>query len=156
MARETWVQSQVESYQRLKKWYLMPPCLTLSIIRYRSRVKWSNPGKGVAPSPTLWCSKLSKRDPLGHPQLWSPTLLTYLHNKQSENGLSTLGNPDSCTLLRVVAILRWLYWAWELRIISLVRGYFLTRRIGYVTSLSYLSYLSILPLEQTIPWSSQN
>ena len=25
-ARETWVQSQVKSYQRLKKWYLMPPC----------------------------------------------------------------------------------------------------------------------------------
>ena len=39
MARETWVQSQVESYQRLKKWYLMPPCLTLSIIRCGSRVK---------------------------------------------------------------------------------------------------------------------
>ena len=35
----------VQSYQRLKKWYLMPPCLTLSIIRYGSRVKWSNPGK---------------------------------------------------------------------------------------------------------------
>ena len=35
-----------------KKWYLMSPCLTLSIIRYRSRVKWSNPGKRVAPSPT--------------------------------------------------------------------------------------------------------
>ena len=72
MARETWVQSQVESYQRLKKWYLMPPCLRLSIIRYGSRVKWSNPGKGVAPSPTLWCSKLSKREPSGHPRLWSP------------------------------------------------------------------------------------
>ena len=56
MARETWVQSQVESYQRLKKWYLMLPCLTLSIIRYGSMVKWSNPGKGVAPSPTPWCS----------------------------------------------------------------------------------------------------
>ena len=27
MVRETWVQSQVESDQRLKKWYLMPPCL---------------------------------------------------------------------------------------------------------------------------------
>ena len=40
--------------QRLKKWYLMPPCLTLSIIRSGSRVKWSNPGKGVAPSPTPW------------------------------------------------------------------------------------------------------
>ena len=80
MARETWVQSQVESYQRLKKWYLMPPCLTLSIIRYGTRVKWSNPGKGVAPSPTPWCSKLSKREPSGHPRLWSPTLLTYEGN----------------------------------------------------------------------------
>ena len=56
MARETRVQSQVESYQRLKKWYLMPPCLTLSNIRYVSRVKWSNPGKGVAPFPTPQCS----------------------------------------------------------------------------------------------------
>ena len=24
--------------QRLKKWYLMPPCLTLSIIKYGSRI----------------------------------------------------------------------------------------------------------------------
>ena len=31
VCRETGVQSQVESYQRLKKWYLMPPCLTLSL-----------------------------------------------------------------------------------------------------------------------------
>ena len=60
MARETWVQSQVESYQRLKKWYLMPPCLTLSIIRYGSRIKWSNPGEGVAPSPTPRCSSYRK------------------------------------------------------------------------------------------------
>ena len=61
MAWETGIQSQVESYQRLNKWYLMPPCLTLSIIRYRSRVKWSNPGKGVAPSLTPWCSSYRKR-----------------------------------------------------------------------------------------------
>ena len=27
----------------------IPPCLTLSIIRYVSSVKWNNPGKGVAP-----------------------------------------------------------------------------------------------------------
>ena len=58
MARETWVQSQVESYQRLKKWYLIPPCLTLR--NYKVRVKWSNPGKGVAPSPTPWCSSYRK------------------------------------------------------------------------------------------------
>ena len=33
MVRKTEVQSQVKSYQRLKKWYLMPPCLILSSIR---------------------------------------------------------------------------------------------------------------------------
>ena len=47
MVQETGVQSQVESYQRPKKWYLMPSSLTLSIIMYVLRVKWSNPGKGV-------------------------------------------------------------------------------------------------------------
>ena len=52
MVRETWIQSLVASYQRFLKWYLIPPCLTLSNIRYVSRVKWSNHGKGVAPSPT--------------------------------------------------------------------------------------------------------
>ena len=31
--RETWVQSQVASDQRLLKWYLIPPCLTLRNIR---------------------------------------------------------------------------------------------------------------------------
>ena len=44
MAWETGVQSQVESYPRRKKWYFIPPCLTLSIKRFGSRVKWSNPG----------------------------------------------------------------------------------------------------------------
>ena len=47
MAQQTGAQFQVESYQRLKKWYLMPPRLTLNIIRYGSRVKWSNAEKGV-------------------------------------------------------------------------------------------------------------
>ena len=37
-----------------------PPCLTFSNIRYVSRVKWSNPGKGVAPSPTSRCSSYWK------------------------------------------------------------------------------------------------
>ena len=52
MIRENEVQSQVVSYQ---KRYLIPPCLTLSNIRYVSRVKWNNPGKRVAPSPKPWC-----------------------------------------------------------------------------------------------------
>ena len=48
MIRETGVQSQVESCEKLKKLYLISPCLTLSIIRYISRVKWCNPRNGVA------------------------------------------------------------------------------------------------------------
>ena len=43
-----------------QKWHLMAPCLILSIIRDGSRVKWSNPGKGIAPSPTSWCSSYRK------------------------------------------------------------------------------------------------
>ena len=58
MIREIWVQSQVASYQ--KTWYLMPPCLTLSNMRYVSWEKWSNPGKGVAFSPTPRCSSYWK------------------------------------------------------------------------------------------------
>ena len=79
MTRETWVQSQIESCQRLKKKKknLIPPCLTLSIIRYGSRVKWSNPGKGVVPSPTTWCRSYWKRERSSHPRLWSPTLLNW-------------------------------------------------------------------------------
>ena len=60
MARETRIQSQVESYQIFKKWYLMPPCLTFRFIRYESRVKWSNLRKEVAPSSTRWCCRYRK------------------------------------------------------------------------------------------------
>ena len=41
---------------------MIPPCLTLSNIRYVSRVKWSNPRKGVAPSPTRQCSSYWKEN----------------------------------------------------------------------------------------------
>ena len=45
MVWETRVQSQVESYQRFKRWYLMPPYLILSIIRYGSKVSGAIQGK---------------------------------------------------------------------------------------------------------------
>ena len=45
---------------KIFKWYLIPPCLTLSYTRYVSMVKWSNPGKIVAPSPTPQCSSYWK------------------------------------------------------------------------------------------------
>ena len=57
---ETWVHSQVASYQRLLKWYLIPLCLTFSMIRYVSRVKWNNSGKRVALSSTPRCSSYWK------------------------------------------------------------------------------------------------
>ena len=45
---------------KTQKRYLMPPCLTLSITRYGSRVKWNNPRKGIAPSSTPQCSSYWK------------------------------------------------------------------------------------------------
>ena len=45
---------------KTQKWYLIPPCLTRSIRRYGIRIKWRNTGKGVAPSPTPWCSSYRK------------------------------------------------------------------------------------------------
>ena len=56
VVQETWVQSQIESYQRLKKMVLDATLLNTQ----HYKVKWSNPGKGVAPSPTLWCSSYWK------------------------------------------------------------------------------------------------
>ena len=91
MVRETVVQSQVQSYQRHKNWYLMPPCLTLSIIRSASRVKWSNPGNGVAPSPTPQCSSYWK----GSLRLQSTILLTYNHETY---GMYRLENLVTWTL----------------------------------------------------------
>ena len=47
----------------------MPPCLTLSIIRYISRIKWSNPGNGVTLSLIRWCCSY-----------WKGSLLATLDN----------------------------------------------------------------------------
>ena len=64
----------------------MPPCLTLSIIRYGLKVKWGIPVKGVAPSPTPWCCSYQKGSlqvtlDYGR-QLY---LLTYIVDKILEN-----------------------------------------------------------------------
>ena len=75
MAWETRVHTQVESYQRLKKWYLMQLCFTLSNRSNVSRVKWSNPENGVAPSPTPQYSSYWKKELSAHPQLMSANLL---------------------------------------------------------------------------------
>ena len=52
--------SQVELYQTLKKMVLDATLLSTQHYKVRSRVKWSNPGNGVAPSPTPWYSSYWK------------------------------------------------------------------------------------------------
>ena len=60
MARETWVQSQVESYQRLKKMVLDASWLNTQHYKVRIKGKVEQSRKGVAPSPTHWCSSYRK------------------------------------------------------------------------------------------------
>ena len=65
---------------KTQKWYLMPPCLALSIMRWGSRVKWNNPGNGVAPSLLhLHVVAIEKRA-FGSP-LTRVTNFTYLETK---------------------------------------------------------------------------
>ena len=40
---------------KTQTWYLIPPILTLSNIKYVSRIKYINLGKGIAPSSTPRC-----------------------------------------------------------------------------------------------------
>ena len=47
-------QSQVESYQKLKKWYLIFPCLTLNIIRIKSKVEQSREISSALPYTLVW------------------------------------------------------------------------------------------------------
>ena len=75
MCREIRVQSQVASYQRLKKRYLIPPCLTLSMIRYVSSVVEQSRERSSA-LPYTSVEQLLKRKPSGRPRLRSPALLT--------------------------------------------------------------------------------
>ena len=56
MVWETGVQSQIDSYQRLEKRYLMPPLFKTQHNKVWGKGMWSNPGKDVVPSLTPWCS----------------------------------------------------------------------------------------------------
>ena len=47
---------------KTQKWYLMPPCLSLSIMRCGSRVKCSNPGKEWRPPLHLGVVAIEKGD----------------------------------------------------------------------------------------------
>ena len=101
MAQQTGFQSQIESYQRLKKLFLMPPCLTLCIIRYESRANWSNPGKGVAPFTTPRCGSFWKGSLWVTPWLRSSTLLFFLFLEQFSEDI--IDNLFTFTFITVAA-----------------------------------------------------
>ena len=63
----------------------MPPCLPVGIIRYVLKVRWSNPGKGVAPSLTLSVVAIEKKKDIGSPsaKVANFTYLMYLIKMQS-------------------------------------------------------------------------
>ena len=63
MVQQIKIQSQIMSYK--KKFFkfkkiVLDAALTLSIIRYGTRVKWNNPGNEVAPFPTPQCGSYWK------------------------------------------------------------------------------------------------
>ena len=60
MARETWVQSQVESDQRLKKMVIDASLLNTQHYKVRIKGKVEQSREGVAPCPTTWCSSYRK------------------------------------------------------------------------------------------------
>ena len=73
-----WGFNSRSSHTKNSKNSTLPLGVTLSIIRYVSRVKWSNQGKGVAPFPTPRCFTYFK----GSLRVRSLTLfITYLYIK---------------------------------------------------------------------------
>ena len=53
-------QSQVESYPKLKRWYLMPPYSNTQHYKVRIKGKGSKPWKGVVPSQRLCIVAIKK------------------------------------------------------------------------------------------------
>ena len=98
MAQKTWVQ-----YQRLKKMVLDSSLLNTQHYKVRngSRVKKSNPGKGVAPSPTPWCSSYRKGnlwvDLDNSRQLYLYHMCNFIFNHR---------------IVRILVVIKkvWLYW----------------------------------------------
>ena len=85
MARDTGLQSQVQSYQGLKNdtWFCLS---TLSIRRYILRVKWSNPEKEVTPYPIPRYSSY-----------WKESLYIYIYIYKSSRGISIYDNVITMT-----------------------------------------------------------
>ena len=77
---------------KTQKWYLISPCLTLGIIRYVSRVKWSNPRKGVVPFPTPRCTSYWKGS--------FRVTLNYSHQFYYVQIFKTIEESEFCVLIK--------------------------------------------------------
>ena len=86
MVIETRVQSQVESYQKLKKMVLHPSLLNTRHYKVWIKGKGSNPRKGIAPSP--WCRSYSK-GAFGSPHT-TASQLTYIYRERERKGFQTI------------------------------------------------------------------
>ena len=87
MAQKTGVQSQVKSYQRLKKKNWDDASLLYSQ-HYKVRIKgkWNNPGKGVAPFPIPWCTSYCKVDLWATLDYGRPTYIIRYNNFKRGHG----------------------------------------------------------------------
>ena len=89
------------SHTKDSKIVLDAALLTLCIIRYVSRIKWSNPGGGVAPSPSPRFKSYGKRKPSGHPRLRS---LTYFYGISNIVGY-LIPNPVYAHIVNIYQLL---------------------------------------------------
>ena len=92
----------------------MPPCLTLSNIRFVSRVKWSNPEKGVEPSSTPRCSSYWKGSLL--------VALDYGRQQLLHRHTQTSGRFEWCNVYqnRLANFHKWVRVSWALHSFGLV------------------------------------
>ena len=74
----------------------MQPCLTLSIIRYVSRVKWTNLEKEIASFPTPPCRSLWKYSLRVTLDYGRQLYFNYLFIWDKENDIDKINKTDSC------------------------------------------------------------
>ena len=118
---------------------MIPPCLTLSNIRYVSRVKWSNQGKGVVPSPTPRCCSYWKESLLVALD-YSCQLYLLLHSDPVAN----LYVNDPIILMRTVLgekCLNWILLSYYkvLLLLGMYLNPFLTVAVGKIAGMNGFS-----------------
>ena len=109
IARESWVQSQVESYQKLKKWYLMSLCIYTQHHKVQIKGNVSQSWERSNASATPWCSSYRKWSHRVTVNNGRQLYLLYIYISLKEHMLSGLRKTslDSAdTVLSLVTVLK--------------------------------------------------